>query len=112
MSAVMSEVNAANDDYYLTPAKARDKRRIASVKARNAANARIFIIGGVGMTVKEIAAQINSTPSTVSKEIKLLRKRGVRRFTLDDFPRKAANDEHGEQDESHRVSATDPSAGA
>lgn len=111
VNAVMKDANAANDGYYLTPEKARNRRRIASVKAKNGANARIFIVGGVPMTVKQIATQINSTSGQVSKEIKKLRKQGVCKFTFDQFTHKAANDDPGAQHESNRVPPTDSSAG-
>lgn len=110
MNAVVKELNSANDDYYLTPKKAGEKRRIASVRARNAANARIFLVDGRGMTVKQIALELHVSPGAVSKEIKLLRMRGIRRFGLGDFPFKAANDGGG-SDEGDTVPTTDTHAG-
>lgn len=110
MNTVVKELNSANDDYYLTPKKAGEKRRIASVRARNAANARVFLVDGKGMTVKQIALELHASPGAVSKEIKLLRKRGIRRFGLEDFSFKAANDD-GDIDEGNNVPTADAYAG-
>ena len=97
MSAVFKDTEdvAANDNnYFLTPDKAKDQRRLATVKAKNRANARVFKVGDVYMTVREIAAEINSSQGEVSKEIKRMRNRGMTRFLLTDFKsRPAANDD-------------------
>lgn len=92
-AAVNTEAMAANDGYYLTPNKAQDKRRIANVRAKNQANARVFNVGGTYMTVRQIADELGASPGGVSKEIKQMRRRGLTRFTLSDFKvRHAAND--------------------
>lgn len=94
MSAIASDVRvlkAANDNYYLTRDKANDKRRIANVKAKNAANARVFDVGGEYMTVRQISGVLGVSIEYVSKEIRKMRTHGVRRFTLSHFT--AANDE-------------------
>lgn len=99
MNAAVQDAKAfaANDGYYLTPDKAKDKRRIANVRAKNAANARIFMVDGIPMTVKRIAEEAHSNQGRVSKEIKRMRGRGITRFTMTQFQvQEAANDDAAE----------------
>lgn len=88
------DANKCSNDvsYYLTQSKANEAKRIASVKARNAGNARVFRVGNTYLTVGQIAGQVGLPESAISKKVKKLRNEGLRVFELSHFlPTEAAN---------------------